>query len=66
MRLTKLEVMIKSLVNDAARGDKKAIAMVLDQLGPIDTAEDQFAQLSAEEIAAFVARYLVPGKGAAR
>lgn len=58
IRLTKREVMVKKLVNDAARGEAKPLAMLLRLIGTTSEEADPYSGVDAAQIAAFIARHL--------
>lgn len=63
VRLTKREIIVKTLVNDAAKGDPKALATLVRLIGTASEEENPYNAADAVEIAAFVARYLPSAAG---
>ena len=58
IRLTKREVIVKKLVNDAARGEAKALATLVRMIGTRTEEADPYSAVDAAQIAAFIARHL--------
>ena len=63
VRLTKREIIVKTLVNDAAKGDPKALATLVKLIGTASEEPNPYSAADASEIAAFVARYLPSAAG---
>lgn len=63
VRLTKREVIVKTLVNEAAKGDAKALATLVKLIGTASEEPNPYSAADAAEIAAFVARYLPSAAG---
>jgi len=57
-RLSKREILIKGLINDALKGDRKAQAMLLPYVERTREHGDQLSELDPAEIARFALRYL--------
>lgn len=57
-RLSKREILIKGLINDALKGDRKAQAMLLPYVERTREYGDQLSELDPAEIARFALRYL--------
>lgn len=66
LRLTKREIIVKTLVNDAAKGEAKALATLVKLIGPTSEEPNPYSAADAAEIAAFVARYLPPAEGGSK
>lgn len=59
IRLTKREIIVKKLVNEAAKGDAKSLATLVKLVGSSPAEEvNPFSSADPAEVAAFVARYL--------
>jgi len=63
IRLTKREIIVKKLVNDAARGEAKAISTLVKLVGTTSEEADPYSSVDAAQIAAFIARHLPQGGG---
>jgi hypothetical protein len=58
VRISKREFLAKKLVNDAAKGDEKALAHLLKLVGGASAPENPTVALGAAELARFTLRYL--------
>jgi hypothetical protein len=61
VRLTKREVMVKNLVNDAAKSDPKARQIVFGLLGGSSEPDNPVVRIEPAELARFTRRYLPKG-----
>jgi hypothetical protein len=58
VRLTKRELIAKKLVNDAARGDQKALQTIVKLIGISGEPPNPLVDVDPAELARFVARFL--------
>src|SRR5687768_6355226 len=58
VRLTKREVIVKKLVNDAALGDPKAVQALIRLIGGGSEPDNQVVAVDPAELARFALRYL--------
>jgi hypothetical protein len=58
VRLTKRELIAKKLVNDAARGEQKALQTIVKLIGISSEPQNPLVDVDPAELARFVARFL--------